>query len=132
MERQRKIIDAAIQSQISINEDRIRKRYATYPKTPKLREQRLTDEDSNGGATKPTSISHILVNERPAKPPIIASTKWIQVPKGKSYEYVRLLQPDVETIDTIEEIDTNPFILTTYQVNDYVLRRYPPSKIGGG
>jgi hypothetical protein len=38
----------------------------------------------------------------------------------------------VEIIDTIDEIDTNPNVLTTYQVNDYVLRRYPPTKIGSG
>ena len=38
----------------------------------------------------------------------------------------------METIDTIDEVDINPFVLTTYQINDYVLRRYPPTKIGGG
>ena len=36
----------------------------------------------------------------------------------------------MEIIDTIVEIDTNPYVLTTYQENDYVLRRYPPTKIG--
>ena len=38
----------------------------------------------------------------------------------------------MEIIDTIDEIDTNQYVLTTYQVNDYVLRRYPPTKIGSG
>ena len=33
-------------------------------------------------------------------------------------------------VDTIEEIDINPYLLTTYHVNDYVLRRYPTSKVG--
>jgi hypothetical protein len=47
-------------------------------------------------------------------------------------EYARLLQDQQEVIDTIDEIDTNPYVVTTYEVNDYVLRRYPPSKIGGG
>jgi len=27
-------------------------------------------------------------------------------------------------MDTVDEIDVDPFILTTYQINDYVLRRY--------
>ena len=31
----------------------------------------------------------------------------------------------------LDEINVNPYVLTTYQVNDYMLRRYPPSKIGG-
>jgi hypothetical protein len=134
MERQRQIIDAAIQSQVSINEDRLRKRYANYPRVPRLRERRLTDEDNNEGATPPATISHILVNARPEKPPILAATKWVQVYNNekKSHEYVRMVQSDIETIDTIDEIDTSPYVLTTYQVNDYVLRRYPPSKIGGG
>ena len=33
---------------------------------------------------------------------------------------------------TIDEIDTNQFVLTMYKVNDYVLRRYPHSKIRAG
>ena len=48
----------------------------------------------------------------------------------------KTIQSDVETIDTIDEINIKPYrtwyVLTTYQVNDYVLRRYPPTKIGGG
>ena len=36
----------------------------------------------------------------------------------------------MEIIDTINEIDTNPYVLTTYHVNDYVLQCYPPTKIG--
>ena len=48
------------------------------------------------------------------------------------WDYIKQIQSEVETIDTIDEIDINPYVLTTYQVNDYVLRRYPPTKIGGG
>ena len=47
-------------------------------------------------------------------------------------EYIKQIQSEVETIDTIDEIDINPYVLTTYQVHDYVLRRYPPTKTGGG
>ena len=32
--------------------------------------------------------------------------------------------------DTIYEIDINSHVLTTYQINDYVLPRYPLTKIG--
>ena len=45
-------------------------------------------------------------------------------------EYIKQIQSDVEVVDTIDEIDVNPYVLMTYQVNDYVLRRYTPSKIG--
>ena len=43
-----------------------------------------------------------------------------------------MIQSQPEVIDTIAEIDINPYVPTTYQVNDYVLRRYPPTKLGGG
>jgi hypothetical protein len=45
---------------------------------------------------------------------------------------MNIVQSAIETIDTIEEIDTSPYVLTMYQVNDFVLRRYTPSKIKGG
>ena len=35
-------------------------------------------------------------------------------------------------MDTIAEIDVDPYMLTRYVVNDYVLRRYPPTKAGEG
>ena len=61
--------------------------------------------------------------------PIIAAMKWVQSrnPTSGELEYIKLIQSDVEIMDTIDEIDTNPYVLTTYQVNDYVLRRYPPT-----
>ena len=43
-------------------------------------------------------------------------------------EYFKLRQSDVKIIDTIDKID----VQTTYQANDYVLRRYPSTKIGTG
>ena len=33
-------------------------------------------------------------------------------------------------MDTIAEIDVDPYVPTRYAVNDYVLRRYPPTKSG--
>ena len=42
--------------------------------------------------------------------------------------YIKQIQSDVETIDTVDEIYIDPFVLTTYQINDYVLRRYPTHK----
>ena len=60
--------------------------------------------------------------------------KWIlhKDPISGSEENIKLLEPYKNVVDTIEEIDTNPYMLTTHNVNDYVLRRYPTSTIGGG
>ena len=49
----------------------------------------------------------------------------------KKQEYIEQIQSDVETIDMIDEIDVKPYVLTTYQVNVYVLRRYSPTKTIG-
>ena len=38
----------------------------------------------------------------------------------------------MEIINTIDELDKNPYVLMIYQVNDYVLRRHPPNKFGSG
>jgi hypothetical protein len=49
-------------------------------------------------------------------------TAYIRLPNGN----------DDAIIDTISELDLTPYRLTTYTVGDYVLRQYPPSKIGKG
>ena len=37
-----------------------------------------------------------------------------------------------EVIDSVQEIDMSSYVETTYQVGDYVLRRYPATKAGQG
>ena len=49
---------------------------------------------------------------------------------SRENEYIKQIQSEVETIATIDEIDINPYVLTTYHVDDYILQRYPPTKIG--
>ena len=73
---------------------------------------------------EPVSITHVLTN---AAPPI--SGPMDNNPTTGEDEYIKVIQPDI--IDNISEIDLDTYIHTTYQVNDYVLRRYPPSKLGG-
>ena len=46
-------------------------------------------------------------------------------------EFIKVIQYEPEIIDTISEINIDAYLHTTCQVNDYVLRRYPPSKLGG-
>ena len=134
IECQAKIIDAAIQSQTAVNTANLRKRCQTYSRAPKLRQRIETTTDDHTGTTAPVSIANVIAIKRMPNPRIIAATKWMQSrnPASGELEYIKLLQSDVEIIDTIDEIDTNPYVLTTYQVNDYVLRRYPPTKIGTG
>ena len=90
--------------------------------------------DDHAGTTEPLPISFTVVGPQTPRPPIFTATKWIEVknPFSGEWDYIKQIQSEVETIDTIDEIDINPYVLTTYQVNDYVLRRYPPTKIGGG
>ena len=44
---------------------------------------------------------------------------------------IKVIKSHPDIIDTVSEIDLDAYIHTTYKVNDYVLRRYPPSKLGG-
>ena len=117
------IIDAAIQSQTSINTANLRKRYETYSRAPKLCQRLETSKDDHTGTTDPVSIANIIAIKQTPKPPIIAAKKWVQSrnPISGDLEYIKLIQSDVKIIDTIDEIDTNPYVLTTYQVNDYDL-----------
>ena len=42
-----------------------------------------------------------------------------------------MVEPHSLFVDTIEEIDVNPYILTTNDANDYdILRRYPLGEMG--
>jgi hypothetical protein len=134
MERQDKLIDAAIQSQVAINEDNLRKRYANYPRIPKIRNRIVQEVDDNTGTTDRIPITHIFVQQPKPKPPIIAAAKWLASvdPVTGEQEYIRVIQSVSEVVDTVDEIDMSPYVLTTYSINDFVLRRYPPSKIGGG
>ena len=43
---------------------------------------------------------------------------------------IKLLQTNDTAVDSVSKIDLNPYVLTEYEVGDYVLRRYPATKIG--
>ena len=46
---------------------------------------------------------------------------------------LHLISKDSDTdqpVDSISEINLNPYVLTNYEVGDNVLRRYPATKIG--
>ena len=88
--------------------------------------------DYHSGSTEPTPISYILATKRKPKPIIFAATKWIQVrnPFSGEKEYIKQMQSGMEIIDTIDEIDANPSVLSTCQVNDYISRRYPLTRMG--
>ena len=54
--------------------------------------------------------------------------------RGTSASYIPLLCSGSlgKIVDTIDQIDLNPYILTKYEVNDYVLKRFPSTKIWDG
>ena len=135
VERQSKLIEAAIASQRSINEETLRRRYAHYPRIPKLRLPQPPHDgaDNQSDNYNPTAISHILTNLAPPHPPILSAVKWIlhRNPITGVDEFIKVVQSEQEIVDTISEIDIETYLHTTYQVNDYVLRRYPPTKLGG-
>ena len=78
----------------------------------------------------PTSF--ILTGPREPRPPIFAATKWTQErnPFSGDQEHIKQIKSEVETIDTVDEIDINPFVLMTYLINDYVTA-VPTYKNGG-
>ena len=78
--------------------------------------------------------------------PRTTATKWIIDPESapfvgplnhgqevESLQYIPLLTSSHGLhVDTLAKIDVDPYMLTRYAVNDYVLRRYPPDKAGDG
>ena len=57
-----------------------------------------------------------------------ADQRWIKDPSNLD-TYIKLLQTSDTAVDSIAEMDLNPYVLTEYDVcGDYVLRRYPATK----
>ena len=135
MDRQSRLIVAAQKSQQKVNADNLEKRYSTYPRTPKVRTRGIT--------MKPIRV-HSFGTKRVSSTP---AQKWVVDPNDQPFigplnqwddepqrSYIPLLttkSPDM-VVDTIDNIDLHPYELTKYEVNDYVLRRFPSTKIGDG
>ena len=58
-----------------------------------------------------------------------AAQRWIRDPNNLD-TFIKLVQARDTEVDGIDEIDLTPYVLTEYEVGDYVLRRYPATKIG--
>ena len=64
-----------------------------------------------------------MVKKRPRRQPILAAQKWIKDPANGD-NYIRMVEAgEREIIDSVQEIDLSPYVATTYQVGNYVLRR---------
>ena len=61
-------------------------------------------------------------------PPISVAQKWVVNP-WKCDTYIKLLQTNDSAVNSVSEIDLNPYVLIEYEIDDYVLRRYPATKI---
>jgi len=55
--------------------------------------------------------------------PIFMANKWIMDPLDQE-NYIRLVKTSDtdQPVDSISEIDLNPYVLTNYEIGDYVLR----------
>ena len=63
IERQSRLIDAAIQSQNETNDANLSRRYSHYPRRPKLRQQVFSGDDNSViETTDPIPVSHIIIN----------------------------------------------------------------------
>ena len=87
---QAKIIDAAIQSQTSVNTSNLRKRYQTYSRDPKIRQRIETTTDDHTGITALVSIANTIAIKRMPKILIIATTKCVQSrnPTSEESDYI--------------------------------------------
>ena len=116
----------------------LQRRYSHDPCAPILKRRR-----NNHGATE---VLVITMRVSTTTKPCTAATRWINNPdsspfigptnfgqEGNANHLHLLLTPTNEkNVDTIAEIDVDPYEPTRYAVNDYVLRRYPPTKAGDG
>jgi len=61
--------------------------------------------------------------------PKSAAQKWIRDPSNPD-TYIKLIQANNTAVDSISEIDLNPYVLTEYKVGYYIMWRCPSTKIG--
>jgi hypothetical protein len=137
MDRQSRLIVAAQKSQQKVNADNLEKRYSTYPRTPKVRTRGITMKpirvhSFNTGTKRVSSTpSQKWVLDPNDQPFIGPLHQWENEPQRSYIPLLTNKSPDM-VVDTIDNIDLHPYELTKYEVNDYVLRRFPSTKIGDG
>ena len=126
MDRQSCLIVAAVKSQQQINADNLQKRYSTYPRAPKVRRKRErsrnkpTRAHSIGAKSNMSStVPQKWANDQQFMGPLNKGNRDLSVPISY-YNVLNLRQFTI--VDTIDQIYLNPYILTKYQVDDYVLR----------
>jgi len=120
---------ATQKSQQKVKADNLQKQYSTDPRTPKV-------QSTRGITTKPTRV-HRFGTKR------VSSTraqKWVVDPNDQPFigplnqgedepqrSYIPLLttKSPVTVFDTIDQIDRHPYNLMKYEVNNYVLSRFP-------
>ena len=131
MARLGKLLDAARRVQEATNDSNLRKRYATYPRLPQLRtnQRGSASEEHEHPKDDPAPIANIMDDTRQeARQAKSAAQRWIRDPNNLN-TYIKLVQARDTAVDSIAEIDLNPYVLTEYEVGDYV-RRYPATKVG--
>ena len=132
MARQGQLLDAARRSQESTNEGNLRKSYANYQRLPQLRprtKRGSANEEHEHPKDAPAPIANLDDTRQKDRQAKSAAQRWIRDPNNLD-TYIKLVQARDTEVDGIDEIDLTPYVLTEYEVGDYVLRRYPATKIG--
>jgi transposase InsO family protein len=103
---QQKLIAAAVRTQHKTNMDNLEKRYANYKRKPTMKSK--SEGQRQASSKNPNAV---MLN--------------IMVTPGN-----RISEEKFEP--SVVELSMDEFVITTYDIGDYVLRRYSPNKIGNG
>jgi hypothetical protein len=154
---QNKLIATAIKVQNNTNMKNLRKRYATYKNKPVIKARDTSAIRKTKTQASLTAATVTVKQKRQEKPkkrisfnidgiqamnsnnePLSLTTKkktplwsWDGVNEVDRV-YVKAQNPIEPNSDSIVEFNADDVMLTTYEVGDYVLRKYSPTKIGQG
>jgi transposase InsO family protein len=103
---QQKLIEAAIKTQNKTNIDNLKRRYSTYKQKPKVQNKVGSQKGTRDQHNPLTTLTVTIVPQKPTN--------------NNTHE------------PSVVELTMDNFIITTYNVGDYVLRRCSPSKLGNG
>jgi hypothetical protein len=120
--RQNRLISAAIRSQTQVNTDNVNKRYRRYqPKNRPSTHRHLR------GTKLPVSVNHLT-----SQHDVLTSITWVREGDTSPPRY-RREQVNIQGANIpLSEIDVSVFEPTQFEIGDYVLRAYPPTKAGKG
>jgi hypothetical protein len=139
MSNQHKLIAAAIASQTKLNDEHLSKRYVGYKRRPPPRPcstRRGDDPNIHIAHVATLVVANTTKNNTmdTVRPLQVYNWNWdgIETEPNQPRGYTKSLSQTQDIVPHVTELDMTNFILTTYHVGDFVLRKHAPSKIGSG